>query len=258
MLSGAAVLLSLVTACHAPASPPRMHVPLGDLALMARVELATYEAGLAHQLVLTTELAPLGPDPVLVHGMRPRGEPGDNARIITRVSYVDYPGRGPLSSGKTLVDSREWGPDEWATAEVPLSRAFLIELPAPPDVLARRVEITVVLHPVDLVEGELRRNGGRPVVFPTVELQTFATERPVERPDLWPSDSTPEETFLWAASGPDERLVDTVDQLVAVLGDESLDVLVRDGAVAGLVYLTRVSHGRDVGRWQDWWAQQQP
>jgi len=233
-------------------------VPIGELALRAKVQLATYEEGLAHQVVLTTELAPLGVEPVEVVGERPFGEPGDDARLVTRVRYLDFPGRGPLSSGKTFVESREWGVDEWAALDAPLRRAFLIELPKPATVMARRVEVTVVLHPVDLVEGDLRRNGGHPIAFPTVALETFAQPLPDPRPEVWPPESTPEETFLWAASGADEQQVDTVGQLMQILGDETLDVDVRDAAVAGLVYVTGVSHGRDVRRWQDWWELQQP
>ena len=250
--------LTVLTALAATLSPacaaPREELPFKRLPPRTRLEVQSTAPGLAPGVLVTTLIEPEGLLPLRVMGRRAYLEAGDPSLLDVRVRFEDFPGRGPVSSARSVHELLEYGADGEARPGQPLARPFTVELDPLRDALARRVVVSARLFVVDLTDDE-GRSGSLALEFAPTKLETF--RRPARRGTgaggvlAALGDPDADELFLAAVTTPAAGREEVVGRLVAEL--PRLDGDHQEAAFAALLYLTGESHGRSEYRWQAWW-----
>lgn len=229
--------------------------PLGKLELRPELSLAAEggpeSGGLGHEIAAEVRLTPL------VNGewtllSQPAGE-HQGGLLEVSLSWKDFVGTSPSSFGRSLKTVRAFGEDLDFSAERPLSRLFRFDVPLPEArILARRVSLSVRLHPVD-IRGVALRTGGSRIDFPVASLETYRRDAATPFAEL-AADADPEELFLAAAqvtnSLRSERVGEVIARLDATKGPQ------REAFFGALQFLTGITQGRSVARWEDWWMRQ--
>jgi hypothetical protein len=178
----------------------------------------------------------------------------DDAMLQVSVRWRDFVGISPTSFGGRKTWPMPFGEDGEAEREAPLVRRVTLALDAPQaHVLARQVEVSMRLHPVDVV-GEEVRSGGARLDFDPVVLDSFARAPRGTLDELLAASGPvdPSELFLRGAATPPELREHAIERLVEAL--PRISGAEREAAFGALHFLTGETHGRQVFAWEAWLA----
>ena len=239
---------------EAPPPPPR----LAAIETRRLLTLRPADSGIQLVAVVQLSLAPKDPLALEVVGLRPAGEPGDDAVVEVQLAWTDFEGLHPTSFGGSMRRVVPFGAGGPASRDEPLVVSLSFDLPpAEARVLARRVRAWARLHPVDMSAGALH-TGGASVEFEATSALSFQ-----EQPEgslaeaLVQEDGSPRALFLLAvgagaaAATEDERLSALIEALPELTGARM------EATFGALQCLTGETHGRSVYRWQSWWHRRQ-
>lgn len=202
-------------------------------------------------LLVDVAIEPSAPGEVTVVGRRPLLSAGDDALLDLRVRYEDFPGRGPVSYGRTLSRAVPFGDDGVARRGDPLRRRYELRLPEAADALMRRVRVTGQLWPVDVV-GPAGRRGGRVLPLRGAVLESLGPGGGVPLRALLAAPApAASDVFLAAVREAREERTRVLGDLVGALAGRGGEA--REGALAALFALTGLPHGRATYRWSAWW-----
>jgi hypothetical protein len=214
------------------------------------------QGGLARQLLIELSIEPkmLGIHQIVGRG--PEGGLADDALIQLTVSWKDFVGLTNTSFGGRQSRPTVFGDGGEASFGAPFRRTFELELNTPqPGVLARRVQVSARLHPLDVIS-EVARSAGARMEFPEASIETLSRQ-PAGSLSEWfeeGAERDPEELFLSAASTPIDRRPQVLARLIGSLA--SLNRVERDAGFGALHFLTGATNGRSVYAWEAWLREQ--
>ena len=215
------------------------------------LQLESRNDGIVHQLAIELGIEPKVPGEFVVIGHSREGRQ-DDALLQLTVRWRDFVGTSPTSFGGSRSRPVPFGDDGRMSRGEPLTREFVVPLDsAQPHVLARTVDATARLHPVDVL-GEEVRSGGARLEFPVTRIETLARAPGGTLAEWFNADTTrdPDELFLRAAASAPEERGAVVGQLVKALS--ALKGPEREACFGALHFLTGETRGRSVYSWETW------
>jgi len=255
-LAALVLAAALQSACAQTTTAEDDALPVAVVEMLCEQRLTGLTDGVALAVDCELLIEPKEPGTFRVLG-RGRGGGADDAMLQVSVRWRDFVGVSLTSFGGRRTWPLPFSDDGEAQRGAPLTRHLQLDLEAPQaHVLARRVDVSLRLHPVDVL-GEEYRSGGARLEFAPATLECLVRQPDGTLDELLaaPGPRNPEELFLRAAATPLEQREHVIELLVKSLS--RLNGSEREAAFGGLYFLTGESHGRQVFAWEAWLAARQ-